>query len=697
MIAETNPTEWASWARGRWNYHAPAVQMHLYLVARNRLFRANQQWVSSRGNGPWTTPSRNPESARVVHNLIAPALDQRIQVMTDQRPSFQVNPSAMSPDEKRKAEGRQQALEFQYDEQQMEAMTREACYWAGTDGVAFWVTRWDRDAGPWDQRMGNLPNQRKPLGDLRTKVYRCEQVRVSANATHTEAPYYAIVRDVIPETESAYLYGASGVQPGTSNDGENSDDSDSSGSVGDGILPNWVFQQTVVGEGYRLTNVKTVERFHMYVDKHPDVLPDGLELIVLGNTVVWGPDGLLFGCIPVVPVRDGSTDPSYFPRPIMEQWIPPQMRINAALSLWVNNVRVNAGGTFAIKPDALSRETFIGAGRSLMEVEGPGPIADQILPIQGFSLGEDVKDLIAFDVKAFEDMSGYNDVSRGAVSNETATAVAAANENLQRIFAPPVYAAARAMTQWAEVNIAGMAWGYDVPRDVGVIGSDRPDLARALSAADFDGPSTVLVDAEKLLPMPKVYRLQIMDNWLDRGLVNPQQYMRNVKFGSFKNLSTPDEDQEARAKRIADAIRMGQQMPPIVDPASPEYQQISAMPNAIRWTDNEAIHQDVLERVILLQDDLSPEIVAAADARWKALALQAQMKAGTVAPQPGASPDAGEGASDSGGPPSDGPGGGEPSQSEQPGQSPAGMQLDPSPSQGNAPAELGGMSAPIAA
>lgn len=630
MLPLTKGPDWVSWTRNRWNLHGAAVQMHLYLVARNRLFRGDQQWVSSRSAGPWQTPPRAPESARVVHNMIRPALDQRIQTITDQRPSFDVDPSSMSPEEKRKAEGRQQALEFQYDQQKMEAMTSEASYWAGTDGVAFWQVYWDREAGPWDQRMGALPDQKKPLGDLRTKTLRCEQVRVSANATANEAPDYAIVRDVIPETEAAYLYGAAGVVSNTT-DGDDHTDGDASGGQSDGILPSWVLTQTVVGEGYRLSNIKTVERFTIYVDKHPDILPDGLQLVVLGNSVVWGPGELLFGCIPVIPVRDGSTDPSYYPRPIMEGWVLPQMRINAALSLWVNSVRANSGGRLLAKPDAISRETFIGSGLSIIEVEAPNALGDVVQPMQGFLVGQDVKDLIAFDVKAFEDMSGYNAVSRGEVSTETATAVAAANEHIQRIFAPPVQAVARAFEQWATVNLAGMAWGYDIPRDVGSVGSDRPDLARALSAQDFDGPSTVRVNADKMLPMPKVYRVQMMDGLLQRNLITNQQYMRNLNFGDMRNLATPDEDQEARAKRIADAIRTGQQMPPNPDPQQPN-PDLANQPYAIRWTDNESIHQDVLEREILTQDDLDPQIVGVASARWSALAAQAQQK---MLPAPG--------------------------------------------------------------
>lgn len=616
LIPHTDNDQWATWVRTRWDLHRAAVSDHLHLVARNRLFRAGQQWVSSRTGGRWQEPPKPAESARVVENRITPALDQRLQVVKDQRPGFQVEPTSLSPDEKRKAEGRQQALEYQFDGQKMKDKQAEACYWAQTDGVSFLHTYWDRDKGPWDESMGE-GGEKKPLGDLDTKVLRVEQVRVSANATGTEDPYYLIVREVLSETESAYLYGAAGVQS-KAQTGDIGGNGDTDGTGPDSNMPSWVLTQTLAGEGNRLQNIPTVERYTMYVDRHADVLPYGLQLVVVGNAVVWGPGELLFGVIPVAPMYDGSTDPSYYKRPIMEQWIPAQMRVNAALSYWVNNARANAGGKLLAKADAISRETYTGGMTGLIEVQSPGPIQDAVFPVAGFSIGQDIKDLIAFDIKSLEDMSGYNDVSRGQLSGETATAVSIANEQLQRVFAPPVGAAARCMESWGTIQIAGMAWGYEVPRTLSAVGKDRPDLARALSAEDFDGPCTVRVDPEKMMPMPKVYRLALMDQAYDRQLITGQQYLRNVPFATFKNLTSPDEDQEARAKRVADAIRMQE---PNIPP--------------IRWQTNEAIEQDVLEREILLQDDLPPDVIAVADDRWKALAQQAAMKQGALMPSPG--------------------------------------------------------------
>jgi len=178
-----------------------------------------------------------------------------------------------------------------------------------------------------------------------------------------------------------------------------------------------------------------------------------------------------------------------------------------------------------------------------------------------------------------------------------------------------------------------MAWGYDVPRSMGAVGKGRPDLARAISASDFDGESDVKVEPATMMPMPMAFRMYLLDNWLQTGVIDIKEYRRRQRFAIATDIGTPDEDQEARAKRVADAIRMRSPQP------------------EMRWQDNEAIHQDVLEREILLQDDLEPDIIAAAQQRWAALASQAQQKQGGMVPpgMPGQPP--APGAGPAGGPP----------------------------------------------
>ena len=496
----------------------------------------------------------------------------------------------------------------------MQRIVREAAFWAQTDGLSFWHMFWDPDRGPWDERLGERPGQRKPLGDIGCQTLRVEQVRVSPNATATQAPYWVIIREVISRSEASFRYGVTGLD---ASDTMQSPGNAPTYSGAEGI-GSWVLTQTTIGEGQRLRNEDVTERLTVYVAPHPDALPEGLQMVVVGNNVVFGPSPLLWGVIPVVAVRDGSSDPSYYPRPIMEQWLDHQMRVNALLSKWVENIRVNAGGRFLTRPNAISTETFMGGVTSMIEVRGAGPMSDTIQPVQGFSVGNDVKEALALEKTAFEDASGWNAVSRGQVTGESGRAIIASREQLERVFSPPITALSYAYTDWCKVTMAAMAWGYSLPRSLGAIGKNRPDLARAVSASDFDGQSDVRVEPATLMPMPMAFRLYLLDNWLQTGVIDLKEYRRRQMFAMAKDIGTPDEDQEARAKRVADAIRSGELVPDM------------------RWQDNEAIHQDVLEREILLQDDLSPEIIQAAQERWMALANQATQKQGGMPPQGGA-------------------------------------------------------------
>lgn len=610
---------WSSWVRGQWESRREAVAMHLHLVERNRLFRSGQQWISANGLGPWREPARPRDTARVVYNMVDKALDQRLQIITDQRPGFQVTPITQDPDDKRKAQAQQLAAEYQYDQQQMDKMRREATFWAQTDGVSFWHQYWDSERGPWDERMGDN-GERKPLGDIGCQVLRVEQVRVSANATASVQPNWVCIREVIPRSEAAFRYGISGADAAESR--MNGSEAPSyAGSEGIGA---WVLSMTTIGEGQRMRDEDVTERLTMYVAPHPDALPEGLHIVVVGDRVVFGPAPLMWNTIPVIPVRDGSSDPSYYPRPVMEQWLDHQMRVNALVSKWVENIRVNAGGRFLTRPNAIATETFLGGVTSMIEIRGAGPMAESIQPVQGFSVGNDVKELLALEVKAFEDASGWNAVSRGQVTGESGRAIIASREQLERIFAPGIGALALAFTEWSKIAMAGMRWGYDVPRQLGAVGKNRPDLARAITTSDFDGQSDIRVEPATLMPMPYAFRLYLLDNWLERGVIDIKEYRRRQLFAMARDMASPDEDQEARAKRISDAIRMSMAIP------------------EMRWQDNEAIHQDVLEREILLQDDLTPEVIAAAQERWTALANQATQKQGgmpqTAAPAPSGGP-----------------------------------------------------------
>jgi len=378
----------------------------------------------------------------------------------------------------------------------------------------------------------------------------------------------------------------------------------------------------------------------VFLDKC-EALPQGMQLVVVGNKLVFQPAALVCGRVPVVRVSDGSTDPNFYPAPRMNEWIAPQMRINMILSKWIESVRVNSGGRFVSKTGAIVGETFVGGQTSVIEIRGAAPIGETLQPIQGFSIGNDAKELLKLETKKLEERTGWNDSARGQFSSDqSGRAIIAIREQLERTFAPMVYAMSDAMMAWAECQVAWMRWGYQLPRMIGVVGANRPDLAREFSAVDFDEAVDVQVEAETLMPMPRTLKLYLLDQDLERGIIDAREYRRRRPFAYAADQMTPDDVQEAKAKRVAEQIRMGRE------------------PEAIEWQDNEAINQDILEQDIILAADIEPPVREMAKQRWVALANQSAQKQG--APPPGAAPagpggPAGPGASPPGGPPQGAP------------------------------------------
>lgn len=629
---ERDDDAWVRWAYDLWTSRAAAMRTRLWHVQRNRLFRAGHQWIDSSSPGEgWVEPPRPRDALRLVYNMIDKALDQRLQIIADQQPGFTVSPATMDPDDKRVAQARQMACEFQFKQSRMREKLREAKYWNQTDGVSFWEVFWDPTRGPWDN---NAP-VRERAGDVNCRTLRIEQVRVSPNATATVPPAWVVVRDVISVAEAAARYGYTGVQAG------GTDDMNALANAADDTagLESTTMRYTTPGEGDRLRDVPSVTRLKVYVEPTRE-LESGLELVVVGQQLVYGPAELMFGTIPIIRVPDGTTDPSYFPVATMEQWIDCQTRMNVLLSKWGENIRVNSGGRLLARAGAISDETWFGGLTNLIEIRGAGAFDDIVKAIPGFSVGADVKEAFVLEKTAFEDASGWNAVSRGQVTGESGRAIIASREQLERVFAPDVHAVATALTDWCRVVVKAMQWGYVLPRAMGAVGRGRPDLARALTgdALDKDGAPDVHVEPATLMPMPLSFRLYMLDNWLAAGVIDIAEYRRRQKFAIVTDISTPDEDQEARARRVVDALLNGMEPP------------------EIRWYDNEAIHQDVLEREILLQDDLDPGIIQAAAMRWEELAQQGQQKAMLLAPMAPGAGGAAPGGKSPGNPGAQGPG-----------------------------------------
>jgi hypothetical protein len=265
----------------------------------------------------------------------------------------------------------------------------------------------------------------------------------------------------------------------------------------------------------------------------------------------------------------------------------------------------------------VSAETFIGGETSLLEVRSSGDIRESILPVQGFVVGNDIKEALDREKDIIGDLTGYTKEARGQFSSDqSGRAILAQREQLERVFAPLVMATAEAMSEWAKQMIGWMRFGYQVPRKIAITGKDRSDLATQITAADLDGIVDVTVDPETLTPQPKALRQWLLDNAYDRQLITKEQWLERSPFGDVRDMEGPNKVQFAKAKRQTEALRLRQPTEPVL------------------WQDDEATMQNILERDLILAGGVDDDVRQAALALWQQYAQQQQQ----YAPPPAAAP-----------------------------------------------------------
>lgn len=603
---EVQDWDWQRWCDERWTLHRPGVQRNIWMAERNRKFREGVQWQSRvTGNGQWKETPTPKDAVKIVDNRIRPALAWAMQVVAEQRPGWEFKPTNTDADRERKADAQQRAVEFQYDAQRKRLIDKASVYWAQTDGVSFQMTFWDPDLGPWEElESGKGP---VPLGEPNTRVFRIEQVVVSSEATSTTRPMYWIVRDILPMQYAVSLYGP-----------EVADSPDQA------LLAQNTSQWSTTNQyAYAplYQNQPTVVRYFVFCDKK-DWLPEGLTAIIVGRKLVYGPKPLLMGRVPMLRITDGSEDPAFFPVPKMNLAIAPQMRINMLWSKWYESIRKNSGGRYASKTNAVSSETFIGGETSVLEVRTTGDIRESFMPVQSFSVGNDIKEALDREIKTIEDLFGYTAESRGQFSSDqSGRAILAQREALERVFAPQVGSLAEGNTEWAEQMVGWMRFGYQMPRKISITGKNRSDLAMELTAADLDGVVDVTVDPSTMIPKPQALKQWELDNAYDRQIISKDEWRERSLFGNVRDIQMPNDIQYAKAKRVTEQLQLRQPVEPVL------------------WQDDEGIQQTVLERDLILAGGTEPDVLQAAQQRWQQLADQAQKKHGPPPPAPG-SPEA---------------------------------------------------------
>jgi len=651
-----NGTDWRKWITDRMSEQNGVMRDKRLHWTRHRHFRQGRQWISTRDGRTWREPQGDKNSIRAVLDQIGPAIDFRLAIITEQKPGFRTHPLGTGISAKETAEAQQALAEHYYNKQNGLKLLTDAKSNAYTDGVAFLHVFVDKNAGPTredvelippgDQRFEMMKAQgyevgadgllriglaesgdhmplgeetrEFPTGDIATRVVMASEVFVDAEAKTVNGPYdrakWLIIRR-IRDLSSARI-----------ETGNPNLEADSTSMAVDPVLDAIDFAGTPSTSGgysrglppfpasrFRSRVVKeSVFDYLVYIAPAAEAgNPDGLWRRIIGNKVVAGDNELPGGKIPIARITDGSTDPEFYPRPVMSTWINDQLSINALWSKLLEHARIFGTGRVMAQKGTLITETYSNIVASVLEYTGAKP---EYLP--GTRAAGDTWQQLEMAIKMIQDKTGWNDLARGQVtgsgsfSDVSGRALLGARELFERNFSLDIRAAAMGMSDWSTLIVDYARWLFDEPRMIPITG--RGDLAKKIEGKDLGEENVVYVDPETLTPLPRALRNQMLFDLLQQGLITINEYKRRAPFAEIRNVHFGEQGQWERAQWINTFLEENWQTLSQVQFIERYAPGVGA---PVWWQDDPTTHQMALEEII--HDERKPvQLRDIASERW---------------------------------------------------------------------------------
>lgn len=655
--AEQDGAKWRAWLDSRVKEQEGIIRDKRLHWARHRHFRAGRQWISQRDGRVWREMDNDKNELRMTLDLIGPTLDFRLGIIDEQRPGFKALPLGFGVRAREMAEAQQRVAEHYYHCLKGQLLMREAAGYAQTDGAAFIRVFVDKNGGPVvkDVRMVEQTDAR--YADLVAQGYEVDeatqQVVLPMDEEGNIAPVGSEVReynegdigsDVIqahevwfdPEANSvngphrrakwAFIMRVRNLQSARIETGDPKLPAESSNIARDPVLDS--VDTAVMGSFQRglppfpmarQERGETTVEFFLYIAPNKEAgLDKGLWRRIVGNKLMGGSDELPGGKIPLARLSDGSSDSSMFPRPVVSTWVPDQLTINALVTKIVEHVRLWAAGRVISQKGTMVSESFTTITGSLMEYTGAKPElldAPRLVP--------DIWSSLQFFVKKLEDKGGWNDLARGRVTGEgsnfediSGRAILAAGERLERTFGPMIRATADGMSELAVLWVDYCRWLFETPRMLNIVG--RGDLAKAIDGKDLGYDSTVYMDPESLMPMPRAVKQQLLFEMLKIGLITAEQFNKRAPYAEVRDINMGDTEQWERAQWINTSLQeRWEEMSQAAqsDPMSAFVPEMGGI--AVLWQDDVAAHKRALLEIAL--DERKPlPLKDLALSRWAA-------------------------------------------------------------------------------
>lgn len=603
-------SDWRRWIESERKKQEPIMRDKRLHWSRHRHFRNGHQWISTRDGRLWREPQSDVNDLRPVQNVIGPALNFRLGILSEQRPGFRHEPVGGGVSARESAEAQQAVAEYYFFFLRAWNLFLDALFHGQTDGASFIHVFIDKSKGPsqqdidliepTDPRFAGLQAQGYEVGedgllilpyqdegviappdaqarmlyagDINHRLLLAHEVLFSPEARTINGPgepraRWALVRRMRDVAEARLETGDTSIESETSITSQSDVlDMPIDRSMGwqRGLPPFPTRRQRII-DG--------VPEYLLWIT--PDQFEPGLEkgiwMRVVGNNIVERGDELPGGIIPLARFSDGSPDTDIFPRPDMSDWIGDQTAINALLGALLKHARYFAGGRILATKNTLLEETYSNIVGSVVEYQGMKP---EVFPAT--AAGPDAWRLLDWLIKKLEDKTGWSDTARGQMSESgsaqdvSGRAVLASQQMLERTFGPSVRAAAEGATEWAHLIVRYAQWLFDEPRLIPAVGG-RGDLAKKISSDELGDRPVVYVDPETLMPMPRSLKQQMLEDQLDKGRISQYTYQKRAAYSDIRDVEMGDTDQWARAQWINTLIEE-------------EYEQLIGMDTQTRYS-----------------------------------------------------------------------------------------------------------------
>lgn len=581
--------DWRRWIENQRRKQEPIMRDKRLHWARHRHFRAGHQWISTRDGRLWREPQSDVNDLRPVLNVVGPALDFRLGILSEQRPGFRHEPIGSGIAGREAADAQQAVAEYYFYILRAWQTFLDAWYHAQTDGVAFIHVYVDPSKGPTvedvelvppsDPRFPGLSAQGYEVGedgllilpyseegipappdaetrtlsegDIGHKVLLAHEVLLSPEARSVNGP-------TEPRARWALVRRMRDVQEARLETGDSTIDSEVALTSQSDVLDMPLDRSMGWQRGLppfptrRQRVVDGVPEYILWIapDQFEPGLEKGMWMRIVGKTIVERGDELPGGLIPLARFTDGSSDSDIFPRPVMSDWIGDQTSINALLSALLKHARHFAGGRILTSSGTLLEETYSNVVGSVVEYKGMKP---DVVPAT--QANPDAWKLLDWLIKKLEDKTGWSDLARGQMSQSgsaqdvSGRAVLAAQQLFERTFGPAVRSAAEGATEWAHLVIRYAQWLFNEPRLIPAVGG-RGDLAKRISSEKLGNRPMVYVDPETLMPLPRALKQQILEDQLDKGRISLPVYQRRSAYADVRDLQMGDTLQWDRAQWV---------------------------------------------------------------------------------------------------------------------------------------------------